>query len=178
MLKTILGLLLVAIAGFLGFIALQPAEFSVKREALIAAPPQAVYAQVDNFRNWQAWSPWAKLDPNAKATFEGPETGNGAMFSWAGNSEVGEGKMTIIESVPNDFVRMRLDFTQPMAATNETIFTFKPEGDGTRMTWEMTGQNNFIARIVCFFMNMDGMVGSQFEKGMANIADVLNAKQG
>lgn len=178
MLKRVLGLLFVALAGFLAYIALQPAAFSVRREALIAAPPQAVYAQVDNFRNWENWSPWAKLDPNAKATFEGPETGNGAMFSWAGNSEVGEGKMTIIESVPSDFVRMRLDFIQPMAATNETIFTFKPEGDGTRMTWEMTGHNNFVARVICFFMNMDSMVGGQFEQGMANIADLLKPKSG
>ncbi len=100
------------------------------------------------------------------------------MFSWAGNAEVGEGKMTIIESVPNDFVRMRLDFTKPWSATNETVFTFKPEGDGTRMTWEMKGQNDFLARLVCFFMDMDSMVGGQFEKGMANIADLLKTKAG
>jgi uncharacterized protein YndB with AHSA1/START domain len=178
MLKKILGLLLAVLAAFLLYIAVQPSAFAVRREALIAAPPQAVFDQVNNFRNWQAWSPWAKLDPNAKAAFEGPETGNGAMFSWAGNSEVGEGKMTIIEAVPNDFVRMRLDFTQPMQATNETIFSFKPEGEGTRMTWEMKGHNNFVGRLVCFFMDMDGTVGGQFEKGMANIADVLKGKSG
>lgn len=86
--------------------------------------------------------------------------------------------MTIIEAVPNDFVRMRLDFTQPMQATNETIFSFKPEGEGTRMTWEMKGHNNFLGRLVCFFMDMDGTVGGQFEKGMANIADVLKGKSG
>lgn len=178
MLKRILGLLLLAVAGFLAYIAVQPSAFAVRREAVIPAPPQAVFEQVNNFRNWQSWSPWAKLDPNAKATFEGPETGNGAMFSWAGNAEVGEGKMTIIEAVPNDFVRMRLDFTQPWPATNETIFTFKPEGDATRMSWEMKGNNGFLARVVCFFMDMDRTVGGQFEKGMANIADLLKAKSG
>ena len=176
MLKTIFLGLLTAIAAFAIYIAAQPSEFSVKREAVISAPPDAVFAQVNDFHKWEAWSPWAKRDPNAKATFEGEASGKGAGFGWSGNSEIGEGKMLITESTPNERIRMRLDFTKPWPATNDTLFTFKPEGQGTRMTWEMSGHNNFIGRVFCFFMDMDKMVGADFEQGMANIGGVLKPK--
>lgn len=177
MLKWIaLGLLLSAIA-FAIYIATQPSAFSVRREAVIPAPPDVVFAQVNDFHKWQAWSPWAKLDPNAKAEFAGPTSGTGAIFGWAGNAQVGEGKMTITESVPNDLIRMRLEFLKPWPATNQTLFTFKPDGKDTRMNWEMSGHNNFFGRAMCFFMNMDKMVGTSFEQGMTNIAEVLKANR-
>jgi len=130
---------------------------------------------VNDFHNWEAWSPWAKLDPAAKATFEGPSTGTGAIFKWAGNKEVGEGSMTITESRPSDLIRIKLEFLRPFEATNSAEFTFKPEGNRTAVTWSMEGKNNFIAKAVCLFMNMDKMVGGQFEQGLAQMKAVVEA---
>lgn len=167
----ILLLALLALAGiFALFILRQPPEFAVRREAFIAAPPRVVFDLVNDFHAWQAWSPWAKRDPGARIAYAGPEAGVGAGFSWAGNREIGEGRMLITESVPAERIHMQLDFIKPFPATNQTIFTFKPDGEGTRMTWQMQGRNGPLARAVCFFMNMDRMVGRDFEAGMANIA--------
>jgi Polyketide cyclase / dehydrase and lipid transport len=130
---------------------------------------------VNDFHNWEAWSPWAKLDPAAKATFEGPSTGTGAIFKWTGNKEVGEGSMTITESRPSDLIRIKLEFLRPFEATNSAEFTFKPEGNRTAVTWSMEGKNNFIAKAVCLFMNMDKMVGGQFEQGLAQMKAVVEA---
>jgi len=130
---------------------------------------------VNDFHNWEAWSPWAKLDPAAKATFEGPSTGTGAIFKWAGNKEVGEGSMTITESRPSDLIRIKLEFLRPFEATNSAEFTFKPEGNRTAVTWSMEGKNNFIAKAVCLLMNMDKMVGGQFEQGLAQMKAVVEA---
>jgi uncharacterized protein YndB with AHSA1/START domain len=176
MLKKILLVLLAIVGAFAVYVAMQPSAFAVQREATIAAPPAAVFAQVNDFHKWQDWSPWAKLDPNAKATFEGADQGEGAAFAWAGNSDIGEGRMTITESKPNERIAMRLEFEKPMQATNTTVFTFKPEGEGTHVTWTMSGHNDFFARAICMLMDMDKMVGGQFEQGFDNLRGVLNAK--
>src|SRR5574341_902384 len=162
MLTKILIALAVIVVAVVVVVALQPAEFRVARSATISAPAPAVFAQVNDFHNWEAWSPWAKLDPAAKATFEGPSAGIGAIFRWAGNNEVGEGSMTITESRPSGLIRIKLEFLKPFAATNTAEFTFKPAGNQTAVTWTMEGRNNFIAKAVCLFMNMEKMVGGQF----------------
>jgi hypothetical protein len=175
MLKKIFVGIVVIVVAFAVIVALQPSEFRVARSTAISSPPAAVFAQVNDFHNWEAWSPWAKLDPAAKATFEGPRAGKGAIFRWAGNEEVGEGSMMITESRPSDLIRIKLDFLKPFEATNTAEFTFKPEGNQTAVTWSMEGQNNFIAKAVCLFMNMDKMVGGQFEKGLASMKSVAEA---
>jgi uncharacterized protein YndB with AHSA1/START domain len=169
MLKKILVVLVFLIVVLVVVVAVQPADFRITRSATIAAPPAAVFEQVNDFHKWNDWSPWAKLDPNAKNTFEGPSAGVGAKFAWSGNNEVGEGSMTITESKPSELVRMRLDFIRPFAATSATEFTLKPEGSGTAMSWSMSGRNNFIGKAVGLFMNCDKMVGDQFEKGFGNL---------
>lgn len=175
MFKKILIVIGVIIVGFVVVVAIQPSEFRIERSAIISAPAPTVFAQVNDFHNWEAWSPWAKLDPAAKATFEGPRAGKGAVFRWAGNEEVGEGSMTIMESRPSDLIRIKLEFLKPFEATNTAEFTFKPENNQTTVTWIMEGQNNFIAKAVCLFMNMDQMVGGQFEKGLASMKSVAEA---
>jgi len=175
MLKKFLIAIAAIIVVFVVVVALQPSEFRIVRSATISAPAPAVFAQVNDFHNWEAWSPWAKLDPAAKATFEGPSTGTGAIFKWAGNKEVGEGSMTITESRPSDLIRIKLEFLRPFEATNSAEFTFKPEGNRTAVTWSMEGKNNFIAKAVCLFMNMDKMVGGQFEQGPAQMKAVVEA---
>jgi uncharacterized protein YndB with AHSA1/START domain len=177
LLRKILLTLVVIIAILAIIIALQPADYLVQRSATIAAPPPVVFAQVNDFHNWEAWSPWAKLDPTAKNSFEGPPAGAGSIFRWSGNDKVGEGLMTILESQPNDRIKIKLDFIRPFTDTANTDFTFKPQGDQTTVTWSMTGHRNFIAKAVCLFMNIDKTVGGDFEKGLAQIKATAEAKK-
>jgi uncharacterized protein YndB with AHSA1/START domain len=172
MLKKIFLGLVVIIAGLAGYVALQPSDFRITRSATVAAPPAAVFEHVNDFHKWEAWSPWAKLDPNAKAIFEGAPAGKGAVFKWAGNSEVGEGTMTVTESQPGELVRINLEFVKPMPGTSTAEFTFKPQGDQTAVTWSMYGQNNFLSRAICLVMNQDKLVGGYFEKGLASLKAV------
>jgi len=172
--KLLIGLAAI-VAAFAIIVALQPSDFRVTRSVTISAPAPAVFAQVNDFHKWEAWSPWAKLDPAAKNSFEGPAAGTGAIFKWSGNNEVGEGSMTITESRPSDLIRIKLDFTKPFEATNTTEFTFKPDGNQTVVTWSMFGTNNFIAKAFCLFNSMDKMVGGQFEIGLAQMKSVVEA---
>lgn len=175
MLKKIL-IALVAILGIFAVVAaMQPDEFKVARTAALNAAPAEVFAQVNNLKAWNAWSPWAKLDPNATMTFEGPEAGVGAIMGWSGNMEVGEGRMTITESVPAERVRFKLDFTKPMAGTSSAEFTFVPDAGGTKVTWSMAGKNGFAAKAMGLIFNCEKMVGEQFEKGLANLKGVVEA---
>lgn len=172
--KILIGLVAV-IAIFAAVVAMQPSDYRIARSATVAAPPAAVFAQVNDFHKWEDWSPWAKLDPNAKVAFAGPDSGEGAKFSWAGNNEIGEGTMTLTESKPNDRIQIKLDFVKPMAGTSTTEFTFKPDGNGTDVTWAMSGHNNFIAKAFCLFFNQDRMIGDYFDKGLQNLKRVAEA---
>lgn len=166
--------LLVVVAGIFGIAATQPDEFRIVRTATVAAPAADVFPQVSDFHNWEEWSPWAKLDPNAKNTFEGPASGEGAVFAWDGNDKVGAGRMTVLESRPNERLKIKLEFTRPMQDTSTTIFEFKPEGDKTLVTWSMDGRHqNLLGKTICMLMNMDKVVGGQFETGLANLKSVV-----
>ena len=165
----------VVLGVFAVVVAMRPSDFRVERSAVVSAPAPVVFAQVNDLHNWDAWSPFAKLDPAAKQTFEGPRAGTGAAFAWAGNKQVGEGRMTITESRPNKLVRFRLDFLKPFAVTNTAEFTFTPQGNQTAVTWSMSGRQNFMAKAFCMFMSMDKMVGGEFEKGLAQMKTVAEA---
>src|SRR5262245_11453739 len=175
MLKTIIVALVVIVVILVVIIALQPSQFRVARQTIIAAPPATVFAQVNDFHKWEAWNPWGKIDPAMKQSYEGAPSGVGAAYSWVGNKEVGEGRMTITESRPNDLIRVKLEFFKPFAATNTAEFTFKPEGSQTSVTWSMFGENNFIAKAIHLVMNMDKMIGGQFEKGLASMKSAAEA---
>ncbi len=155
----------VAIVVLVFVVALQSSEFRVTRTATISAPVAVVFAQVNDLHKWEAWSPWAKLDPAAKTTYEGRETGVGACFRWAGNNQIGAGSMTILESRTGNFIQFPLEFLRPFKATNTAEFNFKSEGSQTTVTWSMFGRNNFMGRAVGLVMNCDKMVGGQFERG-------------
>lgn len=175
MLKTILIALVVIVIVFVVVVAMQPSEFRVARSTTVSAPPGTVFAQVNDFHKWEAWNPWGKIDPAMKQTYEGAPAGVGAVYTWAGNNEVGEGRMTITESRPSDLIRVRLEFFKPLRATNTAEFTFKPEGNQTAVTWSMFGQNNFMAKAIHLFMNMDKMIGGQFEKGLASMKSIVES---
>ena len=166
--KLLIGIVLV-IAVFAVIVSLQPSEFRIERSTSISAPPEVVFGLVNDFHKWDAWSPWAKLDPSAKNSFEGQESGVGAVFKWVGNNEVGEGGMTITESRPHEKIQIRLDFVKPFEDTSTAEFTFKPDGNQTVVTWSMYGENNFVSKAFCLFMDMDKMVGGQFAQGLASM---------
>ena len=175
MLKRILLALVVIVAVLVVVVAIQPAEFQVTRTATMAAPAPVVFAQVNDFRKWEAWNPWARIDPAMKQTYAGAPAGMGAVYTWAGNHEVGEGRMTIIESRPSDLIRVRLDFAKPFAGTSVAEFTFKPAGERTAVTWSMRGTNTFVAKAIHLVVNMDRMLGGQFDQGLAQMKSVAEA---
>jgi hypothetical protein len=158
-------LLLVVIAG-------QPDEFKMSRSAKISAPPEKIFQHVNELKKWEDWSPWAKLDPNAKSTFEGPAAGVDSAMTWSGNKKIGEGRMTITESHPNQLIQLRLEFLRPFKTTNTGEFEFKPSSSGTIVVWSMAGKSNFFFKVFGLFMNCDDMAGKDFEKGLASLKGV------
>ena len=172
-LVVILTVLFIVIIGFMTIVAMRPSDFRVTRSMAMLAPPEAVFAQVNDFHKWEAWSPWAKIDPAMKQTYEGAPEGVGAIYNWEGNMEVGSGRITMIESRPNDFIQLRLEFFKPMKGVNTAEFTFKPEGEQTVVTWTMFGKNNFICKAFQLFMSMDKMIGDQFEKGLSDMKAIV-----
>ena len=172
MLKKILIALIVIIAAFVVIVALQPSEFRVERTTAIAAPADAVFGQVNDLHKWDAWSPWAKLDPAAKITFDGPEAGQGASMGWSGNDKVGEGKMSIVETKPNDAIKLKVDFIKPFEGSINSDFAFKPNGDKTDVTWTMSGHQNFVQKAFCLIMNGKKMMGDDLDKGLGQLKSV------
>jgi uncharacterized protein YndB with AHSA1/START domain len=169
MFKKILIVVLLLVVVLVVVVAVQPPQFRIERTTTVRAPAADVFAQVNDLHKWEAWSPWAKLDPAMKQTYDGPPAGTGATSSWSGNKEVGEGRMTITDSRPNELVRVKLEFLKPFKATNTAEFKIQPQGDQTMVTWSMYGEKDFMMKAVHLFMNMDKMVGTDFEKGLARL---------
>ena len=165
--------LIAIIAILLIVVALRPADFRVERSATLAATPIVLFEQVDDHHKFAVWNPFLKLDPNVKNTYSGPNSGVGAVCSWDGNSKIGAGSATIIESKPGELVRQRMDWKRPMEGTSTVEFTFKPAGDKTVVTWAMYGKNNFMGKLVSLFMDCEKMVGPQFEQGLADLGKVV-----
>jgi hypothetical protein len=169
MLKKILIGAVIAVAVILGLAAFQPDTFTVQRTATINAKPEKIFAQINDFHNWGAWDPWAKLDPAMKVALSGAKEGKGAIYEWSGNNQVGQGRMEIIESTAPSRVDIQLNMIKPMAAQNTATFTLTPKGNSTDVTWAMEGHVPFVGKIFHLFMNMDKMVGGQFDKGLADL---------
>ena len=179
MLKKVFKVFLFLVVVFVVIVSMQPAEFRIERSTAINAPAEVVFDVVNDFHAWEAWSPWAKLDPASKAVFEGPDAGVGAVFKWSGNKQVGEGAMTITESTPHERIKIRLDFVKPFKAVNQAEFSFVAKDGATVVTWSMAGQNKFFSKALCLFMDVDKMVGADFEKGLASMKSTLEgAKEG
>jgi len=168
MAATIAIVVLVLLAALLGFAATRPDTFRVQRSASIKAPPQRILAFIDDFHNWTAWSPWEKLDPALKRTYSGAASGKGAVYEWEGNRKAGQGRMEIMEATPARTV-IQLDFLKPFEAHNTVDFVLEPRGDATDVTWTMNGKNNFMGKLMSVFINMDRLVGRDFEAGLANL---------
>ncbi|MFT3743345.1 MAG: SRPBCC family protein [Pyrinomonadaceae bacterium] len=172
----ILALIVLVVVVFCVVVAMQPTDFKVTRSATFNAPAATVFEQVNDFHKWEAWSPWAKIDPAMKVTYSGPPSGVGCSYAWVGNSDVGEGKMAITQSHPSEHIAIDLEFIKPFPAKNITEFTFKPNGDKTDVTWNMAGKNNFLMKAMCLVVDMDKMIGADFEKGLAQMKPIVEAK--
>lgn len=173
--KVLLGVVAVVVA-FLAFVAAKDGAFSITRSAVLKAPPEVVFAQVVDFKNWAAWSPWEKLDPKAQKTFGGTPGAVGSSYAWQGNSDMGSGKMTVAKLDAPKSLDIDLEFTTPMAARNPTHFEFAAAPEGTKVTWTMSGTNGFMGKLFTTFMNMDKMVGTSFEQGLAALDTVAQGE--
>ena len=177
MIKSILTGVVALAAVFLIFAATRPDTFRVERSTTIAAPPEKVHALINDFGQWPSWSPYEKKDPAMKRIRSGPPAGEGAVYAWEGNGEIGKGRMEIIEATPTS-IRIRLDFAEPFEAHNIAEFTLSPKGDSTRVTWAMHGPNNFVGKMIQTVIDMDDMVGKDFEAGLASLKALTERRAG
>jgi K+-transporting ATPase KdpF subunit len=161
--------LAVGIAGVLVFALTKPDTFRVERSLAVKAPAGAIYPQVADFHRWTGWSPYENRDPAMKRSFGGPEEGKGATYAWDGNNNVGAGRMEILEANGPSKLRIKLDFERPFEGHNTAEFTFVPQGDATLVTWAMYGPAPFMSKIMQVFINMDSMIGKDFEAGLASL---------
>jgi uncharacterized protein YndB with AHSA1/START domain len=169
----LLVLLYFGLALLAAVILLQPDRFTVARSRVLPAAPKDVFRRIDDFHQWQSWSPWEKLDPNAQRTYEGPAAGVGAISTWSGNDKVGAGEMRILESKPNELVHIELSMLKPAKATNDVFFELAPEGSGTKLVWTMTGRRGFVAKALNLVLGIDKQIGQRFEEGLANLDAAL-----
>lgn len=168
----IIGIIFVIIAVFVVVAAIQPDDYRYERSAIINAPAPVVFEHVNNLQKWQTWSPWARMEPEAKTAFEGPIGGPGAVLKWEGK-KTGQGIMTIIESRTPQFIKYQLDFIKPFTGTSYSEIALKPEGNQTQITWNMYGKNDFIGKAMSLIMNCEKMIGDEFEKGFANLKEIV-----
>jgi uncharacterized protein YndB with AHSA1/START domain len=171
----VLVVLLILLLLILVYAATRPDEFSVRRSIAIAAPPERVFPLINDFHKWQGWSPWEQMDPGMARTLSGSESGKGAVYEWSGNNKVGAGRMAVLEAAPPSFVLIALSFLKPFKAENQTTFTLTAADGGTDVSWEMSGSKNLIMKAMGLFINMDRMIGNDFEKGLASMKMIAEA---
>jgi hypothetical protein len=171
-LKRILLAILVLLLAFAGYVATRPGTFRISRAILVPAAPAEVFPRLSDFRRWEAWSPWAKLDPAMAVDYGGPPLGVGATYHWKGNDKVGEGRMTVVDARPGELVAIQLDFIKPWESRTRTEFRLGPEAGGTRVSWAMSGENDFVGKAFATFVSMDKAIGPDFEKGLAALRAV------
>jgi Polyketide cyclase / dehydrase and lipid transport len=177
MLKLIIIALFILTAAILIYAASRPNKFRIERFTLINASPEAIFAQLNDFHAWEAWSPWEKIDPAVKRSYTGVEAGVGAKYGWAGNRELGAGSMEIIQSTPHSSVLITIEFLVPFKATNTIEFTLSQEGSATRVSEAMYGPSPFVSKLMGLIINMDNMVGSKFDEGLSAIKAIVETPE-
>ena len=174
----VLVVLVLLLGGAAAYVATRPDAYHVERSATVEAPPATIFAQIDDLSVWKEWSPWEKKDPAMKRTLSATPSGVGATYAWQGNKEVGKGKMTIVESKPGEKVVEKLEFIEPFQSQSSVTFTMAPETPTTtKVTWAMDGKHNFVSKAFSVVKPMDGMIGKDFEEGLANLKKVSEAKK-
>ncbi|MEH2531563.1 uncharacterized protein YndB with AHSA1/START domain [Bradyrhizobium sp. AZCC 1588] len=162
-------ILAIAIAVLLILAATKPNTLRVQRAISIKAPAERIFPLISDFQQWRSWSPYEEKDPAMKRTYSGAERGKGAAYAWDGDKNVGSGRMEILETLAPSKIVIKLDFFKPFEGHNTAEFTMLPQGDGTHVTWLMHGPANFMSRLIQVFMNLDSMIGRDFEAGLANL---------
>jgi uncharacterized protein YndB with AHSA1/START domain len=153
----------------------RPDAFRIERRINIKATPEQLFPLINDFHRWKSWSPWEKMDPAMNRTYSGKPSGVGAIYEWVGNKKVGQGRMEIAEASENTRLFILLEFIKPFAAKNTAEFTFQQQGDETLIVWAMEGKQPLMAKVMCLFMDMDKMVGKDFEEGLQNLQRVATA---
>ncbi len=177
MLKKILTVVIILVIAVLSYAASKADTFYVERSIDIKATPEKVFAIINDHHNWDAWSPWEKLDPTMKKTFSGNARGVGAIFEWDGNSQVGAGRSEITESVSPSKIAMKLDMSRPFAANNNVTFNLQPHGETTTVAWGMNGSRPFLGKVISVFFDCEKMVGAQFDEGLVSLKGVAEKVQ-
>ena len=172
MIKTIAIVLALLIAALLIFAATKPDSFRIERSVNVKAPPEKIFALINDFHQWEAWSPWEKIDPALKRTYSGAASGIGAVYEWSGNKDIGQGHMEIVESVASTKVTLNLDFITPFEAHNKVDFTLVGQGDTTTVTQAMYGPSPYVSKLMTIFFSMEKMVGEKYEEGLANLKSI------
>lgn len=173
MFKIISIIVAVVLSAILIFAAIQPNTFRIQRANSIKAPPEKIFVLINDFRKWEQWSPWEKVDPAVKRTYSGAASGKGAVYEWSGNKDVGQGRMEIIESSPPSKITLMIDFIKPFEAHNTVEFTLVTLADSTTVTQAMFGPSPYISRLMGIFFNMDKMIGEKYEEGFANLKALI-----
>jgi len=168
----LVSLIVLAIIVVLVIAATKPDAFRIQRSATMNAAPEKVFPLINDFHQWIGWSPWEKLDPALKRTYSGNASGKGSIYEWVGNKKVGQGRMEITESTPSSRILIKLDFIKPFSANNTTEFALNGQGSSTNVSWTMTGSQPFMFKVMSIFMNMDKMIGKDFEAGLASMKDI------
>ena len=171
----IAAVLALAVVAVLIFALTKPDTFRVERAVAIAAPPENIFPLIDDFHQWQSWSPYETKDPAMQRSFSGAASGKGAIYAWNGNKNVGSGRMEILDAPAPGKVVIKLDFFTPFEGHSTAEFTLRPRGERTDVTWLMHGPNSLMAKLMHVFINMDHMVGKDFAVGLANLKRVTEA---
>lgn len=170
--KIVLGGVVV-IALILGYAAIQSPDYQVSREIAIDAPAEKIFPYLNNSKLAEQWAPWLEIDPEAKMSYSGPDEGVGSVASWTGGKQLGTGSATIVDSVPNQRVSIKLAYTEPMTMTQDAEYVISPRDNQQVVTWIVKGQNSFFGRLMCLFVDMDKIVGGMFEKGLSNLKTLV-----
>lgn len=171
--RKLLVVIVLAIAGVLGYASTKPDQFRVERSVTIKAPAEKIFPHINNFHQWETWSPYEKLDPAMKRTFSGADAGVGAAYAWEGDGKVGAGRMEIAESTPSSGIKIKLDFLKPLEGHDTAEFTLASQGDSTTVTWAMSGPAAYIMKVMGVFFDMDKMIGKDFETGLSNLKTLI-----
>lgn len=173
MFKTIAIIVVVAVAVILIYAATRPDSFRIERSISIKTPPEKIFPLINGFRQWEAWSPWEKVDPAVKRSYSGADSGKGAVYAWQGNKDIGQGRMEIIESTPSSNVVIKIDFLKPFEAHNTIEFRLERQGDAVKVTQAMYGPSPFLSKLMGLFCSMDKMVGKKFEEGLTSLKSIV-----
>lgn len=167
------AIILLLLIAFILFVATRPDDFRIERSLSMQARPEQIFPLLNNFHEWEAWSPWEKVDPAVRRSYSGPQQGQAAVYSWLGNKELGEGRMEILESQPFNYLRIQINFYKPFAAQNTIEFRLDDQGATTVVSQAMFGPCNFMSKLMGLFFSMENMVGKKFDEGLLDLKNIV-----